>query len=64
MTKTQKRDVAKAQQAYQTAMLKAVDDPQRNALFDEYNALVQFVAWSHSIDLDDAYALVEDGPLV
>jgi hypothetical protein len=32
--------------------------------WDDYDALVQFVAWAHEIDMKDAYVLVEHGPII
>lgn len=44
--------IRKAQQAY------------RNEEWEEYPAFVQAVAWEMEINLEEAYTVVEDGPIV
>lgn len=52
MTETQRRTLRDAQRAY------------LDQNWTDYDALVQEVAWAHVLTTDEAYALVEDGPMV
>jgi hypothetical protein len=51
--------IATAQRAYSAADLSGARSD-----WDDYNALVQFVAWDHEISLEDAFRLVLDGPVI
>lgn len=57
MTKDQL--ISRAQKAYNTADLTGAHSD-----WDEYEALVQEVAWHLNIKLPDAYELVENGPCI
>lgn len=56
---SRKDQIRKAQQAYSQADLTGDSSD-----WDTYYALVQQVAWSHGIDLAQAYVLVEEGPVI
>lgn len=52
MTNDQRQVITQAQRAYM------------DQNWDDYDALVQEVAWKHEISVDEAYQVVENGPFV